>query len=320
MGIVESVDKGHAGGISRQVGGVGQIRDLILLARPVHWAKTLLVVPLALTDPAAWSRTALENVTWAVVLFILASMLVYLINDFVDRSLDRRHITKRNRPLASGRISLPLIISYGLVIAVGFGVLVLVAPHGESWPVLGYLLLNIIYTFGLKHLPLLDIGAVSAGFVLRSIEGYVAADIRIAGWLLLTIFAGSLLLLIGKRRRELLVVGPKHRPSLRGYTVELTNHLLLLTGVLCLISAMAYLRTESPIAPIGQAAMLTSAPFALYAISRYLQIVLVLEGGDDPVRTLLGDPALVVAVALWAIAIGALFVFNYPTVMAHLRP
>jgi decaprenyl-phosphate phosphoribosyltransferase len=319
MDIVESVNEGRAGSISRQVGGAGQVRDLILLARPVHWAKTLLVVPLALTDPAAWSRTALEHVAWAIVLFILASMLVYLINDSVDRRLDQRHITKRNRPLAAGRISSPLVISYGLVITACFGVLVFVAPHGESWPVLGYLVLNVIYTFGLKHLALLDIGAVSAGFVLRSTQGYLAANIRIAGWLLLTIFAGSLLLLLGKRRRELLEVGTDHRPSLRGYSVELANHLLLLTGVLCLISALAYLRTESPIAPLGQAAMLISAPFALYAVSRYLQIVLVLEGGDDPVRTLLGDPALVVTVALWAIALGALFVFHNPAGTAHIR-
>lgn len=319
MDVVESLEKGHAGGISRQAGEAGQLRELISLARPVHWPKTFLVVPLALVDPAAWSRNALEHVGWAIALFILASMLVYLINDYVDRRLDRQHVTKRNRPLAAGSIALPLVISYGLVITAGFGVLVFVAPHGESWPVLGYLLLNVIYTFGLKHFPLLDIGAVSAGFVLRSVQGYLAADARVAGWLLLTIFAGSLLLLLGKRRRELLVVGPKHRPSLRGYTVELTNHLMLLTGALCLISAMAYLRVESPIAPIGQAAMLISAPFALYAISRYLQIVLVLEGGDDPVRTLLGDSALVVAVALWAISLGALFVLNYSTVMTHLR-
>jgi len=319
MDIVESVNKGRADSISQQVGGAGQLRELVSLARPMHWTKTFLVVPLALTDPAAWSRTALEHVAWAVVLFILASMLVYLINDYADRRLDRQHISKRNRPLAAGRISLPLVFAYGLVVTAGFGVLIFVAPHGASWPVLGYLLLNVGYTFGLKHFPLLDIGAVSAGFVLRSVQGYFAADIRISGWLLMTVFSGSLLLLIGKRRRELLVVGAKHRPSLRGYTVELTNHLLLLTGVLCLISAMAYLRTESPIASIGQAAMLISAPFALYAISRYLQIVLVLEGGDDPVRTLLGDPALVVAIALWAIALGALFAFNYPTVMAHLR-
>jgi decaprenyl-phosphate phosphoribosyltransferase len=320
MNIAESVNEGRASRISRHVGGAGQLRDLILLARPMHWTKTLLVVPLALTNPAAWSRAALERVAWAIVVFILASMLVYLINDSVDRRLDRRHAIKRNRPLAAGRMSLPLVISYGLVITSGFGVLVFMAPHGASWPVLGYLLLNIVYTFGLKHLPLLDIGAVSAGFVLRSVQGYVAANIRIADWLLLSIFAGSLLLLLGKRRRELLEVGAAHRPSLRGYTVELTNHLLLLTGVLCLTSALAYLRTESPIAPLGQAAMLISAPFALYAVARYLQIVLVLEGGGDPVRTLLGDPALVVAVALWAIALGAFFVFHNPAVIAHIRP
>jgi decaprenyl-phosphate phosphoribosyltransferase len=318
MGLIESVHDRRAASIPRQAGGVGKVRDLVLLARPAHWAKNVLVVPLALADPAAWSHTALERVAWAILVFILASMLVYLINDTVDRRLDRRHPTKRDRPLAAGRIPAPLVISYGLVITAGFGVLVFVAPHGASWPVLGYLVLNVVYTCGLKHFPLLDIGAVSAGFVLRAVQGYLAADIRVAGWLLLTIFAGSLLLLLGKRRRELLEVGAGHRPSLRGYTVELTNHLLFLTGALCLISALAYLRTEAPIAPHGHAAMLISAPFALYAVSRYLQIVLVRDGGGDPVRTLLGDPALIAAVALWAVALGAFFMAHNPLVISHL--
>lgn len=320
MGIVESIKEGRTGGIARQAGGSGRVRNLLLLARPAHWTKTLLVVPLALVDPAAWSRTALERVSWAVIVFVLASMLVYLINDAVDRRLDRLHATKRNRPLAAGRVSLPLVISYGLVITSGFGVLAIVAPHGTSWPAFGYLLLNVAYSCGLKHVPLLDIGAVSAGFVLRAVQGYVAAGIHIAGWLLLTVFAGSLLLLLGKRRRELLEVGAEHRPSLRGYTVELTNHLLLLTGMLCLTSALAYLLTEAPIAPHGQAAMLISVPFALYAISRYLQIVLVLDGGGDPVRTLLGDPALAVTVALWAISLGTFLVFHNAAVISFIRP
>lgn len=313
MRIAESVQESTAGEVSGQAGGIRQILDLISLARPVHWIKSLLVVPVAAADPAAWSRTSLERVAWATVAFILASALVYLFNDLVDRSLDRRHPTKRNRPLAAGKVSSPPLILYGLALLAGFGALVFVGPHGQSWPVIGYLTLNVIYTCGLKHLALLDVGAVSAGFVLRVIQGSVAAETRVAGWLLLTVFSGSLLLLLGKRRWELLEVGSGHRPSLRGYTVELTNHLLLLTGALCLISALAYLRTEAPVAPYGQAAMLISAPFALYAISRYLQIVLVREGGGDPLRTLLGDPALVVAGTLWVAALSLL-------VMVHKTP
>ncbi|TDB94047.1 UbiA prenyltransferase family protein [Actinomadura sp. 7K534] len=319
MDIAESAKEGREDGDRRKHRRAGRVRDICSLARPAHWTKTLLVVPLALLDPAAWSGTALERVGWAVVVFVLASMLVYLVNDTVDRRLDRLHATKRNRPLAAGRVSFPLVVSYGLVVTSGFGVLVLVAPHGTSWPVFGYLLLNVAYSCGLKHSPLLDIGAVSAGFVLRAVQGYVAAGIHIAGWLLLTIFAGSLLLLLGKRRRELLEVGAAHRPSLRGYTVELTNHLLLLTGVLCLTSALAYLLTEAPIAPHRQAAMLISAPFALYAISRYLQVVLVMDGGGDPVKTLLRDRALVVAVALWAVTLGAFFAMNEPAAISAIR-
>jgi decaprenyl-phosphate phosphoribosyltransferase len=315
MSIAETVRESRASEVPGQAGGGRQILDLISLARPAHWIKSLLVVPVAVADPAAWSYTALERVAWATVAFILASALVYLVNDLADRRLDRQHPIKRNRPLAAGRVSSPLLISYGLALMAGFGLLVFVGPHGRSWPVLAYLALNVIYTCGLKHLPLLDVGAVSAGFVLRVTQGYVASETKVAGWLLLTIFSGSLLMLLGKRRRELLEVGVGHRPSLRGYTVELTNHLLLLTGALCLTSALAYLRTEAPVASYGQAAMLISAPFALYAISRYLQLVLVLDGGGDPLRTLLGDLALVVAIALWVAALSLLvLVHNTPAI------
>lgn len=320
MSIAEPMNEGRTAPLARPAGAARRLRDLIALARPAHWTKTVLVVPVVLVDPATWSRPTLERVAWAIAVFVMASTLVYLINDLVDRRLDRRHPAKRHRPLAAGRVSSPLVLAYGLMLVAGFGALVFAAPQGRSWPVFAYLALNVLYTAGLKHVPLLDVGTVSAGFVLRAVQGYVAADVRVPAWLLLTISAGSLLLLLGKRRRELLEAGAEHRPALRGYSVELTNQLLLLTGMLCLIAALAYLRTEAPVAPHGHAVMLISAPFALYAISRYLQVVMVREGGGDPVRTLLGDPALVVAVALWVVALGAFFAVHDPAVMSLVLP
>lgn len=283
-----------------------RVIDLFLLARPAHWVKSVLVVPIALVDLTAWSWSALERVAWSILVFILAAAVVYLVNDFVDQRLDRLHPGKSQRPIAAGRLSVTAVILYGTVLTGGLGLLFAYAPHGRSWPVLGYLGLNLAYNAGLKHMPLIEMGAISGGFVLRVVQGYLATGVAASSWLLIAVFSGSLLLIVGKRRYELVEVGVEHRPSLRGYSVELLNHLLLLASVFCLAATSAYLATEAPIAPYRKEALLISLPFVLYALFRYLQVVLVLKGGGDPVRLLLRDRALIVSIGIWVCAIGAL--------------
>ncbi|MEQ4724787.1 UbiA prenyltransferase family protein [Nonomuraea sp. B19D2] len=283
-----------------------QVMDLFLLARPAHWAKSVLVVPIALVDLAVWSWPALERVAWSIAAFILAAAVIYLVNDLVDQRLDRLHPGKCRRPIAAGRLSVTAVTLYGTVLTGGLSLLFAYAPHGGSWPVFGYLGLNLAYSAGLKRLPLIDMGVVSGGFVLRVVQGYLATDAALPGWLLIAVFSGSLLLILGKRRYELVEVGVEHRPSLRGYSVEFLNQLLLLASVVCLAATSAYLATEAPIAPHRQEALLISLPFVLYALSRYLQVVLVLKGGGDPVRLLLRDRALIASIGIWVCAIGAL--------------
>jgi 4-hydroxybenzoate polyprenyltransferase len=281
-----------------------QALDLFLLARPAHWIKSVLAVPIALVDLKVWSWSALERVAWSIVGFILAAAVVYLVNDLVDRRLDRLHPGKSRRPIAAGRLSVTALVLYGVVLIGGLGLLLVFSPHGSSWPILGYLGLNLSYTAGLKHLPLIEMGAISGGFVLRVVQGYLAADVAASSWMLIAVFSGSLLLILGKRRYELVEVGVAHRPSLRGYSVEFLNHLLLLASVFCLAATLTYLDTEAPIAPYRKEALLISLPFVLYTLFRYLQVVLVLKGGGDPVRLLLRDRALILSIVIWVCAIG----------------
>lgn len=283
-----------------------RVMDLFLLARPAHWVKSVLVVPIALVDLAVWSWSALERVAWSIVVFILAAAVVYLVNDFVDQRLDRLHPGKSRRPIAAGRLPVTALIPYGIVLTGGLGLLFAYAPHGSSWPVLGYLGLNLAYTAGLKHVPLIEMGAISGGFVLRVVQGYLAVDVAASSWLLIAVFSGSLLLIGGKRRYELVEVGVEHRPSLRGYSVEFLNQLLLLASAFCLAATSTYLATEAPIAPYREEALLISFPFALYTLFRYLQVVLVLKGGGDPVRLFLRDRAVIASIGIWGSVIGVL--------------
>ncbi|MCX4473211.1 UbiA prenyltransferase family protein [Micromonospora sp. NBC_01655] len=293
--------------------------DLVRLVRPGHWAKSLLVVPVPLLDAPSWHPAGLARLGWSVLAFVLAACAVYVGNDVADRHRDRHHPVKRHRPVAAGRVPVPLAYAWCLVLLVLLALVLAAGLTGPAWPVLAYLVLNVCYSRGLKHVPLVEAGVVALGFVLRAVQGYLAVGAAVSAWLLLTVFAGCLLLIVGKRRQELLDGGVAHRPALRGWSVELAGHLLQLTSVLAVTAGLVWLSTEAPFDPYGEAAMLLSAPFVLYLMSRYLQLALVRRAGGDPVRLLLRDRAVVAAALLWAAALGALLAAaQFPALIAAL--
>ncbi|MFC5831001.1 UbiA prenyltransferase family protein [Nonomuraea insulae] len=293
------------------------VADLAALIRPSHAAKAILLVPVALIGAPSLSPAEVAGVVWATVAFMVASAAVYIGNDIADRRRDRLHPVKCDRPIAAGRVG---VLTAGVCCAVLLAVLAAIVAREpvSSWPVLVYLVLNIAYSRLLKHIPLVDVGTVAVGFVLRVVQGYEVTGDRVPAWLLITVFSMSLLLLIGKRRRELLEAGAVHRPALRGYSMELTNWLLQIASVLALVSGLMYLRDEGPFGPQhGQTAMMLSTPFALFALFRYLQMQLMDKAGGDPVRVLLRDRVMVVNSMLWAATLGVTLVLvHHPSLAA----
>jgi decaprenyl-phosphate phosphoribosyltransferase len=283
-----------------------RLAELVALSRPLHATKNLLLVPVALVDTPQATAAQFGAIGWPVLAFTLAGACVYVGNDIADRDRDRHHPVKRDRPIATGRISVRAGILYCAALLALLGTLVAVAPGGPYWPVLAYLALNVAYSRGLKHVPLLDIGAVALGFVLRVMQGYVTLDEPISAWLVVAVFSMCLLLLIGKRRHELITAGLAHRPALSGYSVELTDQLLPLCGVLSIVSGLTYLATDAPFGAYQRVAMLLSTPFALFVLFRYLQVLVVHRDGGDPVRILLRDRAMAVAGVLWLGALAVL--------------
>ncbi|MCT9929885.1 UbiA prenyltransferase family protein [Planotetraspora sp. A-T 1434] len=295
------------------------VAALVALIRPLHSAKSLLLVPIALVDTGGWTLPALGRIGWAIAAFVLAGACVYVGNDIVDRHRDRLHPVKCHRPIAAGHVPVRVALVYlAFLLAVLCGVIGF-GPGRPYWPVLAYLVLNVAYSRVLKHIPLIDVGAVALGFALRVIQGYLAIGERISGWLVVAVFSLSLLLVIGKRRQELVESGPAHRPALRGYSVELADHLLQLTCVLSAIAGLIYVRTEAPLGPYGQAAMLLSTPLALFALFRYLKVVLVDGGGGDPVRGLLRDRGIAATGVALAIVLGVTTVLaRHPALAAEI--
>ncbi|MFY1632108.1 UbiA prenyltransferase family protein [Solwaraspora sp. WMMB335] len=286
--------------------------DLLNLVRPAQWPKNLLAVPLALLDTPAWSVATLARIGWAVLLFTMASALVYVVNDVADRRLDRRHPSKRTRPVASGRISPTGAWLFAAALAGLLVAGVAVGPTFAWWPLAAYLVLNLAYSRWLKHVPLLDICVVATGFVLRVVLGYTATGGPVSVWLLTAVFATCLVLILGKRRQELAADGAAHRPALRGYNLNLADQLLTVNATVAVTGFLLYLNSDAPVGVHRNALLLAAVPLTLFGISRYLQAVLVRRGGGDPVRTVLRDRLIIVTAMLLAGVVGvALLAANH---------
>ena len=281
------------------------VRGLVILARPSHAIKSILLVPVALIDPRDWTLIAAGRVGYACAVFLLAAACVYVGNDIADRSRDLHHPVKRGRPIASGQVPVAVGCLWCAVLAALAGAAIWAARDpAQYWPVVAYLAVNVAYSAGLKHIPLVDVYVVASGFVLRVVLGYLAAGDPLPGWLLVAVFAASLALLVGKRRTELLESGTAHRPALRGYSVELTGQFIQVTFALGVTASLIYLATEAPLGDYAQVAMLVSVPFALFGLFRYLKMLFTDGQGSDPVRELLGDRVLVGTGVAWATAFG----------------
>ncbi|MFG3190633.1 UbiA prenyltransferase family protein [Streptomyces omiyaensis] len=266
----------------------------LALLRPGQWPKNLLVVPLALLD-GGWGGGGAGRVGLALGAFILASSLVYVLNDIADVERDKRHPVKRHRPLASGRMSIPAAWATAAALAALLVPALYPLGPGGALVVGAYLAVNGAYSWKLKHVPLIDVFVVATGFVLRLLGGYEATGRPAGMWLVLTVLAFCLVLILGKRRHELSVSGTGHRPALVGYSAHFLDLVLVLCSALAVVGYLLYLRTESGFGPYA----LLTVVCALLALFRYLQVVVVDGGGGEPVKTLLRDRVMLVNAGVW---------------------
>ncbi|MEU0646069.1 UbiA family prenyltransferase [Streptomyces umbrinus] len=258
-------------------GGLRLVFGLLRLSRPFQWFKN----PAAVALPALFmdSRTsdALASLLWATGLFTLASIAVYTLNDIVDRDEDRLDPTRQHRPLATGDVS---ILAAWVYLGVVYLVLIRgihLASHGGTWLISAFLALNLAYSFWLKHVPLIDAFVIAAGFVLRSLYGYMALQLKPSPWLLLSVLAFSLLCVFDKRRRELINPFRVHRPALAGYSVKFIEYLIASSAALSATLYSVFL-AASPDREQGAISAMTvfiALSTLVFAFFRYLQMLVV---------------------------------------------
>ncbi|MBI5505739.1 MAG: decaprenyl-phosphate phosphoribosyltransferase [Deltaproteobacteria bacterium] len=283
--------------------------DWIALLRPSQWVKNAvvlaaLVFSLRLLQPEPLLRSLV-----ALVVFCAASSAAYIVNDVVDAERDRCHPQKLGRPVASGRIGAGAACVAAALL--GVSALAVAGALGPSFAacVAGFLALQALYTTRLKHVVVLDAVAIAGGFVLRTEAGVVAAGAQMSRWLFLTSFLLALLLVLAKRRHELMLLGSEaaaHRDVLESYR---TTPLDLLIGLLAAAVAGVYIQytlATDVALRFGTTRLWLTAPFVVFGVFRYLFLIYGREQGGDPTGTLLADRPLQVTVALWAAVVIAL--------------
>lgn len=283
---------------------------LLLLMRPQQWVKNVfifagLVFAHRLTDPYSIRLTLAGFVC-----LCLVSSLVYIINDVNDREEDKLHPRKRNRPVASGAVSVSTALIFaGLLLILGMGGSFFLRRE-FGYVAAAYFVLQLLYTFSFKHAVILDVIAIGIGFVLRAVSGAVLIGVEISPWLILCTFTLCLFMGFGKRRCELNALGDQpidarhHRKTLAVYTRDLLNHMTTLTAGIAIVSFMLYTiddRTVSQFGQLGSRSLLCTLPIVVYAVFRFAVLV---EHGqvDGPTDVMLKDRPFQAALILWALA------------------
>jgi 4-hydroxybenzoate polyprenyltransferase len=274
---------------------------LIKTMRPRQWLKNGLVfVPLffdgKLTDPSSVWRSAV-----AFVLLCLMSGAVYLMNDLRDIENDRQHPTKRRRPLPSGALSTSVAGAASVILAVVSLVGAFALSLALGLVLLTYLLSQIAYTLWLKHVVLVDVIIVAAGFVLRVAAGVAVIDVeRFSPWLYVCTGLLALFLALGKRRHEINLLGGdavNHRAILDEYNLDLIDRLIGIVTTSSVVAYSLYTFLAEGLPP--NHVMMLTIPFVLYAIFRYLYLIHVRHEGGAPEEIFLRDRPMQLALVLY---------------------
>lgn len=282
---------------------------LIKTMRIRQWTKNALVFFALVFDKQLFQPNALFRTAGGFFLFCLLSSAVYIFNDLSDIEADRQNPDKKNRPLPSGKLPISLAWTAGIFLVI------LVMPLGYllspffAAVMLAYLLLILAYSRWLKHIPILDVLVIAAGFVLRVHAGVTLITIeRFSPWLYVVTTLGALYLGFGKRRAELALLAGNansHRRVLDGYTVPLLDQYILIVSSTTIVAYSLY-TFSAPNLPANHSMMLT-IPFVLYGVFRYLYLVQSKHAGGAPEDVLLSDRPLQVTILLWGLAILGVF-------------
>lgn len=288
------------------------LMPIIKSLRIKHWVKNLFVFSGIMFSQNIFVIPMLIDISLTFIAFCILSSSVYIINDLADIEKDRHHPVKCKRPIAAGElkkssavmvvlilISIALIMSYRL--GLNYFLLAMI-----------YIFVQIPYSFHLKHLVILDVFCIAAGFFIRVVAGAVVINVEMSSWLIICTIFLSIFLGLAKRRHEIEIlddIAVNHRKVLLDYSPYLLDQLMMITASATVVCYALYTTSQITIAKFGTKKLIYTIPFVVYGIFRYLYLVHIKGKGGNPENILVEDIPMFVNIALWILTIGIILYF-----------
>jgi len=275
--------------------------------RPRQWTKNAFLFAALVFDGKLFRMPDFLRTLAGFVLFCMISSSVYIFNDLMDAEADRLHPVKKNRPIASGKLPVPLALAAGIILSLLAITLGFLLAWQFALTILVYFCMILVYSKWLKHVPILDVLILAAGFVLRVHAGTTLIVVeRFSPWLYVLMTLLALYLGFGKRRAELAMLAgdaTNQRKVLDGYTIPLLDQFITIVSGTTILAYSLYTFFRLP----DNHTLMLTIPFVIYAIFRYLYLIQVRQIGGEPEEILLSDRPFQVSIFLWGLAVLAVF-------------
>jgi len=283
------------------------LRALLKTMRPRQWTKNAFLFAALVFDGKLFHLPDFLRTLAGFGLFCLISSSVYIFNDLLDVEADRQHPVKKNRPIASGKLPVPAALAVGAIMSLLAMALGYLLAWQFTLTILVYFAMMLAYSKWLKHVPILDVLILAAGFVLRVHAGTTLIVVeRFSPWLYVLMTLLALYLGFGKRRAELALLAndsTHHRRVLDGYTIPLLDQFITIVSGTTILAYSLYTFFRLP----DNHTLMLTIPFVIYAIFRYLYLIQVKQIGGEPEEILLSDRPFQISIFLWGLAVLAVF-------------
>lgn len=282
------------------------LRLILSSMRPGQWVKNLLLFAGLIFSQNFFVPEMLLKSVFAFVLFCLISGNVYILNDIIDLEYDKSHPLKSKRAIASGQLKVSSALAFSIILIIGSFILSFYLNRNFGFIGLAYFVLNLVYSQYLKHIVIIDVMSISAGFVLRAVAGAVVIDVTISPWLIVCTTLLALFLGFGKRRQELLILEEKatgHRKILSEYSPYFLDQLISVVTASTVVAYAFYTVSPEVKTKLGVSHLELTIPFVLYGIFRYLYLIHQKEKGGSPAQLLLTDKPILIDVLFWLVSV-----------------
>lgn len=284
------------------------MRNYIKLMRPKHYIKNFLIFFPLVFSGNFFQKELLVSCIMCFFAFCLSASIVYIINDIKDKEKDKLHEKKKERPIASGKVSVKNAIALAILLFL-FSYFFQVLASNKLFDfsylyILLYIILNIGYSFGLKNIPLLDVAILVSGFLIRVLYGASIVNVEISNWLYLTVISVAFYLGFGKRRNEIKKVGNKSREVLKYYNKDFLDKNMYMCLALTIVFYALW--TVDPINVAKASNMLVwTVPFIMLILMKY-SMNIENDSYGDPVNVVLEDKTLIIIIILYGITVMSL--------------